>query len=455
MAIAIGRWTHDSVQQFAGEADPVDAILSRARSVVLEAMDQGWSGPPFDPIELADLLDIEVMAAEGVRDARIIQMESGQFRVEFNPFRSDARIRYNLAHEIVHTFFEDCGDAIRHRASRKEIEGDDWQLEALCNIGAAEILMPVGVFSPMRSEEVTASALLRIRESFAVSTETVAIRLAELSEDPIAAFAASRIERSRHRGRYRLDYIVPSSSWPIPRIRGSLLPEDTLLRECAAIGYTNNGVEEWEPLGEATALDVIAIPPYPGRVSPRAVGLVRPSGPVEASAHGLKFVQGDALEPHGEDPRIVAHIVNDTTPRWGGGFALEVRKRYASVQDFFIGEIEQIPDRLALGNTVFAEASPGLDVANMVAQKGYLPTGGRLVRYSALRTCLDAVAHEAARRGATVHMPRIGVGQGGGEWTVVEDLIRVTLGAAGVSVTVYDLPGREHFDQQTSLGLGL
>jgi hypothetical protein len=40
---------------------------------------------------------------------------------------------------------------------------------------------------------------------------------------------------------------------------------------------------------------------------------------------------------------------------------------------------------------------------------------------------------------ATVHMPRIGAGQSGGTWDNVEEIVRDTLTAEGVRVTVYDL----------------
>ena len=40
-------------------------------------------------------------------------------------------------------------------------------------------------------------------------------------------------------------------------------------------------------------------------------------------------------------------------------------------------------------------------------------------------------------------MPRIGSGQAGGSWTIISELIETEVCAAGVPVTVYDLPGRK------------
>jgi O-acetyl-ADP-ribose deacetylase (regulator of RNase III) len=59
---------------------------------------------------------------------------------------------------------------------------------------------------------------------------------------------------------------------------------------------------------------------------------------------------------------------------------------------------------------------------------------------AALERCLHQLADTASERRASVHMPRIGTGLGGGHWHEIEPLIRNTLLAASVPTTVYDLP---------------
>lgn len=82
--------------------------------------------------------------------------------------------------------------------------------------------------------------------------------------------------------------------------------------------------------------------------------------------------------------------------------------------------------------------------ANMVAQHGvrHDRTAPRAVQYDALRSCLDQVAHfctmHPSSEVASVHMPRIGCGLGGGTWNEIEPIIQSTLTARGVPVTVYD-----------------
>ena len=77
----------------------------------------------------------------------------------------------------------------------------------------------------------------------------------------------------------------------------------------------------------------------------------------------------------------------------------------------------------------------------MVAQSGYGPSKHPRIRYIALRRALAFVTQAALDTNATLHMPRIGTGQAGGSWTIVEELIRDECALQGVSVTVYDLPG--------------
>ena len=126
------RWTNPSALLLAGDDDPVAAITGRARRLVLEALDAGWTGPPFDPVRLARHLGIQTVPRDDVHDARTVPIGGKDVRIEFNPNRPPGRVRYSLAHEIAHTLFPDCVKQVRERARHQALEGDEWQLEALC-----------------------------------------------------------------------------------------------------------------------------------------------------------------------------------------------------------------------------------------------------------------------------------------------------------------------------------
>ena len=167
MTIGI-KWTNESVKHFAGTADPIDAVTTCARDLVLRAIDQGWTGPPFDPFVLADLLHLETVPRADISDARTLPVSRSQLRIEFNPNRPHARVRYSVAHEIAHTLFPDCAHQIRNRSMHQEKRGDEWQLEALCNIAAAEFLVPLGSLSHSQTEHLTIDKALQLRPDLVV-----------------------------------------------------------------------------------------------------------------------------------------------------------------------------------------------------------------------------------------------------------------------------------------------
>src|SRR5258708_13677369 len=135
------QWTNKSVVGLAQGEDPVAVIERKARELVLRALDAGWEGPPFNPFAIADLLKIPIEANADVADARTIATSTG-LKIQFNPTQARERLRFSIAHEIAHTLFPDVADMPRHRGASAVIS-DDWQLQMLCNLAAAEFQMPV------------------------------------------------------------------------------------------------------------------------------------------------------------------------------------------------------------------------------------------------------------------------------------------------------------------------
>jgi hypothetical protein len=56
---------------------------------------------------------------------------------------------------------------------------------------------------------------------------------------------------------------------------------------------------------------------------------------------------------------------------------------------------------------------------------------------------LAKVAAFARENSASIHLPRIGSGQAGGDWGIVREIIAQRLTAARLAVTIYDLPNAE------------
>jgi O-acetyl-ADP-ribose deacetylase (regulator of RNase III) len=164
----------------------------------------------------------------------------------------------------------------------------------------------------------------------------------------------------------------------------------------------------------------------------------------------INYVTGDATRPQGDGVKIVAHIVNDEG-KWGRGFVIALSRRWGAPEDAYRMWCD-VPTNLSwcqgeglpkLGNVQFVAVEADIIVANMMAQRCWRrrSTDPRALDYSALRFCLDKLGREAVAQGASVHMPRIGCGLGGGEWSVVEEAILACLvDVYELTVTVYDLP---------------
>ncbi|WP_329459135.1 macro domain-containing protein [Streptomyces sp. NBC_01497] len=157
----------------------------------------------------------------------------------------------------------------------------------------------------------------------------------------------------------------------------------------------------------------------------------------------VRYVEGDATAPVASGPRIIAHVCNDVGG-WGAGFVVALSRRgpepEAAYRTWYRG---RATNDFRLGAVQLVPVQVDMWVANMIGQHGLRRAGGRPpVRYEAIEEALGRLAEHALRLGASVHMPRIGCGLAGGEWSRVEPLLRAGLGERGVPVTVYDLPGR-------------
>lgn len=432
-------WTNKSVLGFARGRNPIAAIESAARETALRAMDKGWTGPPFDPVKLAAHLGLTIEPRADIPDARTVPLPNGELKIEFNPLRPRARVRFSIAHELAHSLFPDCGERVRNRGVSGTLVTDAWQLEVLCNIGAAELLMPLGSFPDLKHSELSIDSVLRLRKEFDVSIEALLIRLVKLSTLPCAAFCASRPPDKR---RYRVDYVIPSQAWAIPIRHGMSLSPDSLVNDVNAIGYTSKGVERW---GEELHLRVecVGLAAYPGSVIPRVVGLLVPIGDAAQRPTPLTEVVGDALTPRGVGPRIVAHIVPDSTTIWGGGgFAAALRKRFPEAWNEFRDQVHSHGEGLMLGRCYRGRLTPDTLVMHMIAQRGVGPSKIPRIRYSALESCLKELKRWATKEHASLHMPRIGTGHAGGKWELIRELILAEVADSSTPVTIYTPPER-------------
>jgi O-acetyl-ADP-ribose deacetylase (regulator of RNase III) len=450
LQITTQYWTHPSITAIAGKLDPIHAITESARDLVFRAIEAGWVGPPFDPFQLANFAGIKVLPCEDVIDARIISASGDRFVIEFNPNRPRHRINYSICHEIAHTFFPDCSERVRNRAIHQEMSGDDWQLEMLCNMGAAELLMPIGSFPALDEQRLSIDQILTIRKKYEVSVEAVLLRTVNLTSEPCFVFSASVHGAGREKN-YHIDYVKPSHSWDQRIPNGLLLPKATVAAECTAIGYTAKGAEQWLKTGDQFKVECVGLPPYPTQATPRVAGIGYSTNSVRTEPMQITILRGDATSPRAHGPKVIAQIVNDKALTWGAGFALAVRQKWPKVQEEYRRWATEGRANLKLGGIHVTKADPEIWIVSLVAQHGYGPSPTPRIRYGALEQSMAKLSLAAADHGATIHMPRLGAGQAGGSWSIIEEMINEQLCGAGLKVFVYDLPSAADKEAHQSL----
>lgn len=432
------HWTNKSVLKLAKGEDPIAVIERKARELTLRALDAGWSGPPFNPTAIADLLQIPIEANASIPDARIMPKGS-KLVIQFNPTKPRARVRFSIAHELAHTLFPDVAQEVRNRGGNRAVP-DDWQLEILCNLAAAEFVMPAGSM-PSSDKLLAIESLMNERKRFDVSAEAFLIRATKMTKEPVVMFCASARHSAGNPAKYQIDYAISSRTAPPLNIAGKFVPVGSIAYSCTAIGYTDKKTETWFS-HSGLRVECVGIPAYFGSGVPRVAGILRFAR--GESQDALKFIHGDVLDPRDGNNKVICQLVNDQARFWGGGVAKASSKRYPDAQRKFAEWIVSVPRAKRLGSVHFAELSESLTIASLVGQQGFGASSTPRIRYAALEQCLEEVSCFAAKHAATVHMPRIGAGQSGGQWDMVEELVRSTLVQSGVPVTIYDLPPKKH-----------
>lgn len=162
--------------------DPAVAIRRRARALVEEVRAEfGFEGPPFDARTLASIRGFKVThTAEGFRNDQDACIGPGFIAV--NSTKPAVRQRYSVAHEVIHTLFPDYEEELRRAGVLWRAENDDSDVERLCQIGAAELVMPAFAFAPsLERLGLSLSTILSLRAEYDVSLEASARRVADLT----------------------------------------------------------------------------------------------------------------------------------------------------------------------------------------------------------------------------------------------------------------------------------
>lgn len=235
-----------------GAGDAVAAIRQRAAHVI-DAFVAVFGEPkamPLDLVALASFLGIALQ--EGMpsfsSDAELVPDGSGGVAMRVNPDRPETRQRFSIGHEITHTFFPDHASHVWPRADARyrTLDNPDDYLEMLCDVGAAELVLPRRWFVKDAAAVQTGEDLLLLANKYGASRHATLRRFVELHSDPLVAvffswklkptqsrtvgrpdqrnlFGISPEDEVRGAIRLRVDYAIPSKSFTTA---GHYLPRD-------------------------------------------------------------------------------------------------------------------------------------------------------------------------------------------------------------------------------------
>ena len=153
----------------------------------------------------------------------------------------------------------------------------------------------------------------------------------------------------------------------------------------------------------------------------------------------IHYKIGDATDPLiKEGHRVIAHICNDAG-KWGAGFSGEISKRWKDPEDLYRSQYRNARYSFKLGEIQWVFVDNDLAVVNMIAQHNVRSSDNpKPIRYEALESCLNKLAESCQTLNcATLHMPRIGCGLAGGDWTTVGQLVEEI--CWDLDVYVYDM----------------
>lgn len=236
-------WSDPLVRRLAGrraDGDPrprLQAVLDGWRD------ETGQDRLPIDVRGIASARGIQVRAATpGAWEGRVYA-EPGGVVIEVDGRRSDARQRFTIAHELVHTAFPGFTRDRRYRVDEDlavalfaRNRGEE---ERLCDWGAGALLMPDDLIWSHRADQGL-RAIEALARAAKVSLEAAASRLVDRSRRPVAFLVLDGSAAGQADG-LRVRYAkVRDLSLFVPR--NAAVPPDSVAAAAARSGRRERGV---------------------------------------------------------------------------------------------------------------------------------------------------------------------------------------------------------------------
>lgn len=315
----------DALVRSTGTSDPFAAIRMKAKNAIEKF--RATFGDPTMPLNvdaLASLLGIG-RSDDGPahsEDAELIPIGNGRVTIRVNPDRPETRKRFSVGHEISHTFFPNYQSKTwcRTDARYRRRDNPDDLLELLCDVGSAELILPIPWFIQDAAAVASGAGLIDLARKYTASREATLRRFAESHSGCVAAvffswklkptqqrtigmlnqpnlFGTDPAEDAHRAKKLRVDYSIPSSEFAQA---GHYLPTDKSvendgpLYEAASSGRACEGECELD-LGRAGGrYRVFAVPVWTddedlGPAGENAVGAI--IEPLDLKPSAAKWMQ--------------------------------------------------------------------------------------------------------------------------------------------------------------------
>ena len=155
-----------SLLEFAGNPKSMSAAVEAAGRQLLD----GVACPPTDLDTVARKLGITRCLSEDIAGSGELRREGSTYVIAYSPHLSGASQRFTIAHEISHAFFD---------TTWKNLPKPGKEVERLCDMMAAEILMPGEVLARFMDDDLSLRVVRDVARTFGASLSSAAIRCAE------------------------------------------------------------------------------------------------------------------------------------------------------------------------------------------------------------------------------------------------------------------------------------
>lgn len=144
--------------------------IGLAIQVIAEGLMKDVPHPPTNLEMLARRLNVSGFEAEAIPLSGELRRDGNQFRVVYSSYLPIPQRRFTIAHELGHAVFAMTGPQYPRTGE---------EVERICDMFAAEFLMPTAVFRSRLRPDLTANSLLELSALFKAPLMSVALRAAE------------------------------------------------------------------------------------------------------------------------------------------------------------------------------------------------------------------------------------------------------------------------------------